>query len=239
MPHRSSRCLIQSGVAARASTFSTTRLRKRPQSAGASIRTGWVLLLAVGTGWISGCLNVQPVSAAVSRAMPLMLRQSARFGVIFRVNSVSSKSRYSRMFVPTGASCGRTSSPSIPFSGSPSSLAEHSIPFDSTPRILVGLILKSPGSTAPASAHGTLMPAATLGAPHTICSRLPVPASTWVMFRRSASGCFSTDFTSATTTPENAGAAGRVSSTSKPAMVSRWASWSGERAGSDWVFSQE
>ena len=43
--------------------------------------------------YFSGCLNAQPVSAATSRAMPLMLKQSARLGVIFSVNSVSSKSK--------------------------------------------------------------------------------------------------------------------------------------------------
>ena len=132
--------------------------------------------------------------------------------------------------MPTGASSGRISKPFTP-SSLPNSLAEHSMPLDATPRIFVGLILKFSGSTAPAKAHGTFTPTRTLGAPHTICSSSPVPASTWVTLRRSASGCFSTDLTSATTTPLNAGAAGAVSSTSKPAMVSRWASWSGDRLG--------
>ena len=163
--------------------------------------------------------------------MPLTLKQSARLGVIFNVNSVSSKSKYSRILVPTGASSGRICRPSTPSSGKPSSLVEHSIPFDGTPRILVGLILKLPGKTAPGNEHGTLMPAFTFGAPHTICTNSPVPASTWVTFKRSASGCFSTDFTSATTTPLKAGAAVSISSTSKPAMVKRCSSLSAERSG--------
>ena len=239
IPLRSKRCFIQSGVAARAFTFSITRLIKRPQSAGASICTGCLRLPVIGAAWIAGCLNAQPVSADTSRAIPLMLRQSARFGVIFSVNTVSSKSRYSRMFAPTGASCGRMCKPFTPSSGRPSSSVEHNIPFDTTPRILVGLILKLPGNTAPGNEHGTLMPAFTFGAPHTICINSPVPASTWVTFKRSASGCFSTDFTSAITTPVNAGAAVSASSTSRPDMVSKCESCSGVRLASVWVFSQE
>ena len=239
IPLRSKRCFIQSGVAARAFTFSITRLIKRPQSAGASICTGCLRLPVIGAAWIAGCLNAQPVNADTSRAMPLMLRQSARFGVIFSVKTVSSKSRYSRMFVPTGASCGRMCRPFTPSSGSPSSSVEHNIPFDTTPRILVGLILKLPGNTAPGNEHGTLMPAFTFGAPHTICTNSPVPASTWVTFKRSASGCFSTDFTSAITTPVNAGAAVSASSTSKPDMVNRCSSLSAESSVSAWVFSHE
>ena len=126
------------------------------------------------------------------------------------------------MSAPTGASAGNTIKPSTS-SGMPNSLPEHNMPLDTWPRILVGLILKSPGNTAPGKEQGTLMPTLTLGAPQTIWINSPVPASTWVMFKRSASGCFSTCLTSAITTPVNAGAAGSTSSTSKPDMVSKCA----------------
>ena len=57
-------------------------------------------------------------------------------------------------------------------------LAEHSMPCDSTPRIVARLIARPPGSAAPTSAHGAVMPAAAFGAPQTICSGAPAPAST-------------------------------------------------------------
>ena len=54
------------------------------------------------------------------------------------------------------------------------------------------------GSTAPAMAQMAFMPARTLGAPHTILSRVPVPASTVHTLRRSAFGWRTTSSTSAT-----------------------------------------
>ena len=75
------------------------------------------------------------------------------------------------------------------------------------------------GSKAPTSAHGTLMPAVTFGAPHTMPSTWPDPTSTWQTLRRSAFGWRATDSTSLTTTPVNGGAAGCNSSTSMPDIV--------------------
>ena len=74
-----------------------------------------------------------------------------------------------------------------------SSLAEHSMPWLSTPRSWPSLMAKglpsSPGgSKAPTVAHGILMPARALGAPQTMFSGVPVPASTWQTFNRSAFG---------------------------------------------------
>src|SRR2546423_5268779 len=105
------------------------------------------------------------------------------------------------------------------------------MPWLSTPRSRPCLIWNAlppssaGGSAAPTSAVGTLMPGFTLGAPHTMVSVLPVPASTWHTVSLSALGWRSTDSTSPTTTPVNGGAAGRSSSTSMPALVSRSASW--------------
>ncbi len=102
------------------------------------------------------------------------------------------------------------------------------MPWLSTPRSwpsliangLASLASSAGGSSAPTSAHGTLIPARTFGAPQTMLSAVPVPASTRQTFSRSAFGWRSTASTSPTTTPRNAGAAGRASSTSMPAIVS-------------------
>ena len=95
------------------------------------------------------------------------------------------------------------------------------------------------GSSAPTVAHGILMPGRTLGAPQTICSTSPMPASTLHTFRRSASGCLATSSTCATTTPVKAGATGCNSSTSRPAMVSRSASCCVLRSGLQKLRSQD
>src|SRR6185369_9385024 len=145
------------------------------------------------------------------------------------------------MSFPTGASSANTSSPAWS-SDRPSSRAEHSMPWLSTPRIFAALISKgwpfSPCSLAPTSAQGTFWPAATLGAPHTMLSIWPVPASTLHSDSRSALGWLSFSSTLATTTPENGGATGWQSSTSSPDMVSRCDSSSVEMGGSTSVRSQ-
>ncbi len=60
-----------------------------------------------------------------------------------------------------------------------------------TPRSLDFLILKSPGSTAPTVATGTLMPWAILGAPHTIWMGSSPPTFTVTTCIWSLSGCSS------------------------------------------------
>ena len=86
-----------------------------------------------------------------------MLKQSARFGVKLISIALSSKSKYSRRFVPTGASNGNSIIPSASTS-IPNSENEQSIPSEGSPRNLVFLILKSPGNTAPSVAHATFKP---------------------------------------------------------------------------------
>ena len=156
-----------------------------------------------------------------SRATPARLRQSPRLGVRSTSMMVSSKSRYSRKLVPTGASAGSGMSPSE-LSARPSSEAEQSIPMETTPRSFDFLILKSPGSLAPINAVGATIPSWTLGAPQTICSgsSAAVATSTVQTLSLSASGWASILSTRPTTTPLNSAATGSTPSSSSPAMVS-------------------
>ena len=93
MPERCKRCTIQLGVVALASTPSITRAKKRPQSAGASMRTVWMRPVDTGTVGMVNVLCSHWVKATTSRAMPLMPKQSARLGVIFKVNKASFKAK--------------------------------------------------------------------------------------------------------------------------------------------------
>ena len=222
-PLRSRRCFIHAGVAARAFRPRTTRPEKRPHRSAARTLTGKRSSVVAATGSMRGRHSGAPVMAATSRATPARLRQSPRFGVSLIVKRRSSSDRKSRISAPTGASSGSSSRP-LWSSDSPSSRAEHSMPCDSTPRIRASLIRKSPGSTAPMRAQGTRIPAATLGAPHTIWRSAPLPSSTSHTVSLSAFGCRATLRTWATTTPLKGGAIGTASSTSRPDIVSRAAS---------------
>src|SRR3990172_6913305 len=213
-----------------------TRPAKRPQPLGSEIFTGTLASPAAGTDLTTGDVSLAPVSAGTSRATPSTDRQSARFGVSFKVRSLSSSSRYSRKLRPTGASAGSARSPQGA-SESASWGAESSMPFDSTPRSVVAFTVM-PGSSAPASASGAFIPAATFGAPQTTSSRRPFPASPLHPVSRSAPGCFRTSSTRATTTVEKTGATGVTVSTSTPDIVSRCASSSVVNAGSTIVRSQ-
>ena len=72
---------------------------------------------------------------------------------------------------------------------SPSSRREQHMPALATPRSFDFLILKSPGSTAPTVATGSLIPALMFGAPHTICTGSPAPVFTMTTCIWSESGC--------------------------------------------------
>ena len=170
------------------------------------------------TSFISGAITGNWLITPISRAIPRILKQSPRFGVMLISITLSSRFKYSRTFTPTGASFGNSKRPSILSSRSISE-APHSMPCDSTPRSLPFLILKSPGKTAPIVATGAFIPVRTFGAPHTICKGSPEPMFTVVTRKRSASGCCSTVRTSPTTTPVNGLAAGANSSTSRPSIV--------------------
>src|SRR5579884_2711612 len=73
------------------------------------------------------------------------------------------------------------------------------MPSDSTPRSLTFPRRVPSGITAPGLATATIWPAATFGAPQTICRGAPSPASTAQTLSRSARGCFSALSTRATT----------------------------------------
>jgi len=80
-----------------------------------------------------------------------------------------------------------------------SSSSARIIPFDSIPRSLALRSVVPSGITAPGVATATVWPAATLGAPHTICDGDPVPMSTRHTLSRSASGCLPASSTLPTT----------------------------------------
>ena len=159
------------------------------------------------------------LSTPTSRAKPFIPKQSPRFGVKSTSIILSSRPRYSRKSVPTGASLGNSIMPS-PSSLIPSSTKAHNMPFEGWPRNLAFLILKSPGSTAPTVATATLMPKRQFGAPHTISSSSSPPTLILVTRSLSASGCCPHSTTSPTNTPLNFAAAGVTPSTSRPAIES-------------------
>ena len=168
------------------------------------------------TGLVLGTDRGKPEKQAISRAIPSTLKQSARFGVKSTSITVSSRLKYSRIFVPTGALAGNSIKPSAE-SASPSSCSEHSMPCDGSDF----LILKLPGKTAPTTATGIHRFGRTFAAPHTIANASSVSSTDTVQTRNlSALGCFSTVKTFPTTTPENSAAAFETESTSNPAIVS-------------------
>jgi hypothetical protein len=81
-----------------------------------------------------GSLGSVPVRTAISRATPMWLSQSGRFGVISRSNATSSSPKYEASVSPGFASLSRTMIPAESFPMS-SSDSEQIIPEDSTPRI--------------------------------------------------------------------------------------------------------
>ena len=108
----------------------------------------------------------------------------------------------------------------------PSSSSAQIIPWLSSPRIFPFLILKPTPSSSykvvPIVATGTFWPAATLGAPQTICTGSPVPKSTVVIFNRSAFGCWTHVNTSPTKMPSKLPLIDSfvsIPSTSKPRSV--------------------
>jgi hypothetical protein len=227
-PARSMRRTIHSGVRAAGSSPRITRPKYCPHAPGSEMRTGRDSGIDAGTAGAAVSLSFAPVIAATSRAMPNIERQSPRLGVSLSVKYTSSSASALRTSSPTFAEGSRTRIPACS-SDRPSSRAEQSIPLDSTPRSFAFLI-SMPGSFAPTSAHGTFCPAATFGAPQTMVSVSPVPASTSVTRSLSALGWGATLFTYPTTMPENSPATGEISSTSRPPIVSLSASALGGRS---------
>ena len=216
---------------------SITRPQKRGHARGSVTRTPRFAFDVAATGAAAGGVSLEVVIAATSRATPRIDRQSARFGVSLSVRMTSSRSSASRRSRPTAKSGSSVISPDAS-SESPSSLPEHNMPCDLTPRIAALRITTPPGSTAPILAHGTSIPIAAFGAPHTMPSGRSSPTSTLQRVKRSAFGCLSTARIRATTTLLNGGAALSRCSTSKPAMVKRSASSSLSIGGSTKVRNQ-
>ena len=62
--------------------------------------------MLAGTGEIAGAFTAARLITPTSRAIPAMLKQSARFGVKLISIATSFKFKYSRKSVPIGASAG-------------------------------------------------------------------------------------------------------------------------------------
>src|SRR6218665_830561 len=229
-PRRARRSRMRCGVGACGFRWRTMRPEKRPHRSVALTCSGSLSAILAATAGNDGCCSAAPVSAETSRAMPWTLRQCARLGVSLRVNSMSSRSRCTRMSWPRGADASSSSKPPPCSSDSLSSRAEHSMPWLGTPRswpssMRTGWPSSPAGSSAPTNAQGTLMSTRALGAPQTMLSRAPpCPTSTWHTRRRSASGCCATALLWPTTTRVQGGDTGRRASPSRPAMVSVCAS---------------
>ncbi len=127
-----------------------------------------------------------------------MPRQSGRFGVISSTSTSVEIWMTSCSGVP---GLTPSSSTMIPSWSSLiwSSRSERIMPCDATPRSLASPSSLPSGITAPGRATPTVWPAATFGAPQTICAGLEPPTSTMQTFRRSASGCFLRSSTRPTT----------------------------------------
>jgi hypothetical protein len=107
------------------------------------------------------------------------------------------------------------------------------MPSDSCPRSLAFLSFVPSGITAPGRATATVCPAATFGAPQTICDGSPEPVSTRHTLSRSASGWRSERSTLPTTKCSSAVTPCVCTrSTSVPVSASRVASSNGARPGS-------
>ena len=150
--------------------FFNTRTAKRGQSSGASIlivAISATLPPAASATSIAGIFKGQPVRAAISRAKPMMLKQSARLAVKSISITTSFKPSTSLTSTPMGVSAGRMKMPSRCAGRSsllsmPSSSALQSIPKESKPRIFTaasfipsGLRLLG-GRVLPTTATGTI-----------------------------------------------------------------------------------
>ena len=117
-------------------TFFITLAAYLGHSSGFMISTEVISLIssAPSEKTISGYLTVFPVMAAISHAIPTMLRQSERFGVIVKSSVTSLRSSASARSSPGFRSPG---SIIIPEASSPisSSSSEQSIPSDNSPLI--------------------------------------------------------------------------------------------------------
>ena len=162
--------------------------------------------------------------AETSRATPITLRKSGRFG-----STSISRTSSSRPSAVTRSSPGETASVfstrmPVCTSAIANSRDEHSMPFETTPPMSRGASGSgSTGTRAPGRAQGTRSPASKLRMPaHTTCS--PVPSSTVATVSFCEFGWSSTFTTRATTTPWTPLHGRSTSSTFTPCRVNRSAS---------------
>ena len=194
-PPRARRSFIQGGVAARASRPRTTRPEKRPQRSGASIVTGSVSSSVDGDRCVDGLGQRRARQrgdlardAEHRQAVALVRRQLEREDVVVEVEHVADR-RADRRIGGQDQQAGVVVR-QLQFARR----AQHAFARDAAHRRRSGsrTARRRPsagGSTAPTSAHGTLMPTATLGAPQTMFSGAPSASTrTWQTLSRSAFG---------------------------------------------------
>jgi len=191
-PTDSSRSCSQNGEGL-TTTLSSRRATYRGQCSGASMVTDarrWFGSSGF-TGLTCGTVSRVLCMAAASRATPIRLRQSARFGVRSISNTGSERERAVFKAVPTGRVAFNTMMPSAS-SPKPSSAELQSIASERWPRISPGWSTVPFGRMVPGRATGASRPGSTLGAPQTT-GRIPPPVSTRQTASRSADGWASTD----------------------------------------------
>ncbi|OPZ76661.1 MAG: hypothetical protein BWY79_01514 [Actinobacteria bacterium ADurb.Bin444] len=181
--------------------------------------------------------------AAISRAKPRMERQSGRLGVTSTSKMCSLMGRRSPSSSPASQASGNSRMPLL-LGANPNSSSDMIMPEDTTPLSLTCLISNPPGITAPGRHTGTVCPAATLGAPHTMVRGCSSPTSTVHTLSLSALGWRSQVSTLPTTkrscicssvgTP-----AVETRSTSVPVMARRSANSSTGRSMATYSLSQD
>ncbi len=187
--------------------------------------------------FICGSLSLFPVIATTSLAIPIIPRQSGRFGVISNSRTTSSRSRNLPISSPIGAAPSRIIKP-LASSPSPSSASEHIIPSETTPLIFAFLISNPPDSFAPTKATATFSPFLALGAPHTILSNSFFPTSTRQTVSLSALGCLTTCFIWPITISLKSCPKYWIASTPVPVISNFSAKAAGERSKSTYSLSQ-
>ena len=209
------------------------------QASGSRTSTARELSAGILRSLTSGNLTSAPVKAATSRAMPTILKASARLAVVAKSKITSFKPNRGRTSSPgLRSSSVKICMPSESFS-KPNSVKEQIIPAEGSPRNLVGLSLRLiAGKYVPTVATGTKISARTLEAPQTILKGSPAPISTLQTLNLSALGCLSRWITLPTTTPSAFAPKSINSSNSNPAIVSTLPKSSGDILISISSFSQ-
>jgi len=186
---------------------------------------------------MEGIFSSESYKTAISRATPIIERQSGRFGVISSSITVSGSPQTCTNGVPASRAASSTSRPEWSSPRSSSSFAQ-SMPIENSPRIFAFFSVMPHGSVVPTGAKGYFPPTSTFGAPQTTRMVSSAPYSTVHMRNLSAPGCGSICTTSPTTTPEKSEPIISIASTSNPAKVSLSANPSMVSSNPTYSFSQ-